>query len=293
MNPAEPLLGAALADDLVNNRASAGERPTADHTLLRGSDAYRCSRQIGFGALKVPRVVPFTTDNLMAFDAGQHHHTRLQGILAQRFGAELEVPVSYKDVGIDLSGHADAVYTADDDLRCVEIKSMKAYPFLRSAGGTDRFGRHVDPEGPKVDHLVQCGIYAHAPQINADTLHLCYINKEDGQVAEWLIPMKGEPVGPDGEDVLTLVLTELDRLTNIGVDISRGLLPWRNIPGFGVVKDPPAADSKDNPWNCRYCGWQPLCAHLPVSKVAATQINQPEPSLAANGTKPPDQWDAF
>lgn len=281
MNPTEPLLAAALADDLANNRTVAGDRPTADSTLLRGSDAYRCARQIAFGALKVPRVVPYTTDGLMAFDAGQHHHTRLQGLLASKFGAELEVPVSYKEQGIDLSGHADAVYQWGGKKRCVEIKSMKSYPFLKSCGGTDRFGRDVEPEGPKVEHVLQCGLYGHAPQIQADTLHMVYICKEDGRVAEWLIPMAGEPVGPDGEDVITLVKAELDRLTAIAADIRAGLLPWRNIPGFGVVHNPPAEGSKDDPWNCRYCGWQPLCASLPASKVPVAQLNQP----AMNGAQ--------
>jgi hypothetical protein len=274
-------LGAALADDLANNRAAAGERPTADHTLLRGSDAYRCGRQITFGALKVPRVVPYTTDTLMAFDAGQHHHTRLQGLLASKFGAELEVQCSYKDQGIDLSGHADAVYTLDNDKRCVEIKSMKSYPFLKSAGGTDRYGRDVDPEGPKIDHMVQAGLYGLSPQIQADTLHMAYLEKETGRVAEWLIPIKGQAVGPRGEDVYTLVMAELGRLTRIAEDIRKGLLSWRRIPGYGVVKDTPAAESKDEPWNCRYCAWQPLCAKLPPSPVAV--------ALATNGAGPADE----
>jgi len=273
VNQAEPLLAAALADDLANNRANQGDRPTADATLLRGSDAYRCARQIALGALKVPRVVPYTTDGLMAFDAGQHHHTRLQGLLAKKFGAELEVQISYKDVGIDLSGHADAAYQWAGKQRVVEIKSMKSYPFLKSAGGTDNFGRPVEAEGPKTDHLVQCGLYGHAPQLRADTVHMVYICKEDGRVAEWLIPMDGEPVGPDGQDLRTLVLAELDRLSAIAADIRNGLLPWRHIPGYGVVKDPPAADTKDQPWNCRWCAWQPLCARLPASKISIGQID--------------------
>lgn len=278
MNPSEPLLAAALADDLVNNRAAEGDRPTADNTLIRGSDAYACGRKIAFGALKVPRVVPFTTDTLMAFDAGKHHHTRLQGLLASKFGAELEVPISYKEVGIDLSGHADAAYKWAGKQRVVEIKSMKAYPFLKAAGGRDRYGRDVEPEGPKLDHMLQAGIYGNSPQLQAETVHMVYINKEDGRVAEFLVAMDGEKVGPDGEDLRTLVRAELDRLTAIANDIRAGILPWRNIPGYGVVKDPPAPGSKDQPWNCAYCAWQPLCASLPASKVpvALTNGNRPD-----------------
>ena len=281
----EPLLATALADDLANNRASQPDRPTADRTLLRGSDAYRCARQIAFGALKVPRL-PFPTDTLMAFDAGQHHHTRLQGLLAKKFGAELEVAVSYKEQGIDVSGHADAAYVWAGKKRAVEIKSMKSYPFTKSAGGTDKYGRTVEAEGPKIEHVLQCGIYGHAPQILADELHLVYINKEDGHVAEFILPMVGEPFGPNGEDVLTLVLAELDRLVAIGTDIDNGLLPWRNIPGYGVVKDPPEAGSKDQPWNCAYCGWQPLCASLPASKVPLARLDQATSGAAAADEEP-------
>jgi hypothetical protein len=268
MNPAEPLLGAALADDLANNRDAEGDRPTADNTLLRGSDAYSCGRRIAFAAMKIPRVVPFSTDTLMAFDAGKHHHTRLQGLMVSKFGADLEVACSYKELGIEVSGHADAVYTWGRSKRVTEIKSMKSYPFIKAVGGPDKYGRSSDPEGPKLEHVLQAGIYAASPQIQADTLHLVYINKEDGRVAEWLVPMKGEPFGPEERDVAELVEEELQRLNRIADDIRHDLLPWRHIPGHGIVKDPPAADSKNDPWNCRYCPWQPLCARLPTSKVS-------------------------
>lgn len=277
MNPSPPLLATALAEDLAEGRAATGERPTAARTLLRGSDAWRCSRQVAFGALRVPRSVALGTETLMAFDAGQHHHTRLQGVLAKRFGAELEVPVSYKEVGIDLSGHADAVYEEAQIRRVVEIKSMKAYPFLRATGGTDRFGRNIVPEGPKTDHLVQAGIYANAPQVRAQEVHMAYINKEDGAVGEWLVPMVGEPVGPGGEDLVALVERELERLSGVARDVEAGYLPWRRIPGFGLVKHPPAEGTRDEPWNCRYCGWQPLCALLPASRVSLSHLG-PDPA---------------
>jgi hypothetical protein len=279
VKPAEPMLGVALAEDLAAKRT---DRPTADNTLLRGSDAYACARRIAFGALRVPKDVPYSPDTLMAFDAGQHHHTRLQGLLASKFGAELEVECSYREAGVDLSGHADATYQWGQKKHCVEIKSMKSYPFIRAAGGRDNFGHIVPAEGPKPEHVVQCGIYADSPQIQADICHMVYINKEDGRVAEWLIPLKGEPFGPDGKDVHQLVVEELARLKGIEADIRAQMLPWRRIPGHGLVKTPPAADSKDEPWNCRYCPWQPTCAKLPPSKVSL--------SVALDGA---DEGEAF
>lgn len=276
MIPAEPLLAAALADDLASNRAAQGEKPTADNTLLRGSDAYGCARRIAFGAMRIPKVVPYSASTMMAFDNGEHIHTRLQGILAKQFNAELEVPVSYKHHGLDLSGHADAFYETDTAKVVVEIKSMKSYPYLKAAGGIDR-GRTVEPEGPKMEHVIQAGIYAASPQLQADTLHMIYIAKEDGAIAEWLLPMKGEPFGPDGKDIADLVAAELGRLKGIEEQIRRGLLPWRHIPSFGTVRNPPPADSKADPWNCRYCPWQPTCAALPTSPVAATAVTDPIP----------------
>lgn len=277
MNPAQPLLATALADDLANNRAAEGERPTADNTLLRGSDAYSCARRIAFGALRIPKVVPYTPSTLMAFDAGDHVHKRLQGILARDFAAELEVPVSYREHGIDLSGHADAAYAHEGHQRVVEIKSMKSYPYLKAAGSIDRYGRPVEPEGPKLEHVLQAGIYGNAPQLQADELHMIYVAKEDGQIAEWILPMKGEPFGPDGQDIADLVAAELARLKQIELHIREGRLPWRHVPGFGVVKDPPAADSKDDPWNCRYCPWQPTCVALPASPVPVAAVTDPIP----------------
>jgi hypothetical protein len=280
MKQAEPLLGAALTEDLENNRAAEGDRPTADDTLLRGSDAYSCSRKIAFGAMRVPKVVPYNAGTLEAFEVGKQVHVRLQGLLVKKFGAELEVACSYKAQGIEVSGHADGVYTWARSKRVAEIKSMKSYPFLKAAGGTDNFGRTVDPEGPKVEHVLQAGIYANAPQIQADTVHLVYYAKEDGRVAEWLLPMKGEPFGPDQKDIAELVDEELQRLNRIAEDIRSRRLPWRHIPSYGVVKDPPAADSKGEPWNCRYCPWQPLCARLPASKVSVDMIEMTDPAVA-------------
>lgn len=276
MNPSKPLIGATLANDLANNREAAGEKPTADNTLLRGSDAYSCGRKIAFAALRIPRVVPYAPSTLKAFDAGEHVHAQLQAILVRDHDAQVEVPISYKGHGIDLSGHADAVYEESGYRRVVEIKSMKSYPYLRAAGGVDR-GRHVTPEGPKMEHVLQAGIYASAPQIQADSLHMIYVSKETSDIAEWLLPMKGEPFGPAHEDIADLVAEELERLKRIEDAVRHGQLPWRHIPGHGIVKHPPAADSKDEPWNCRYCAWQPLCATLPPSPVPITAATDPIP----------------
>lgn len=280
LTPAPPILAAALAEDMAAERAAGGEKPTADNTLLRGSDAYACARKIGFAALRVPRVVPYSADTLMAFDNGENIHAKIQRVLVKKFDAHLEVPISYKGHGLDLSGHADGVYDSTSkrgDLTVkvvVEIKSMKTYPFNKAVGLD--WGRQVTPEGPKIEHVLQAGIYARSPQLQADMLHLIYFAKEDGRIAEWLLEMD-QPFLTSGETINELVAAELDRLRIVEDHLRQGLLPWRHIPGHGTVRNPPPADSKDEPWNCRYCPWQPTCAALPSSPVPVTAATDPVP----------------
>lgn len=266
MNPAEPLLGAARAQHLQQIRSQQGERPTADDTLLRGSDAYGCARKIALGALRIPKDITYTNEQLLAFRAGDDHHKHLQAILAADFDAELEVPISYKTLGIEVSGHADAFYTHDRQRRVVEIKTMKQYPFDKAIGG----------EGPRLGDLLQGGIYANSPQLQADAVHICYLNKQDGALAEWIIGL-GDQVGPEDEKLIELVREELERLQQIADDIHAGLLPWRRIPGFGVVKDPTGPKGENHDWRCDYCSWQPTCARLPVSKVPIARLADDAP----------------
>jgi hypothetical protein len=144
---------------------------------------------------------------------------------------------------------------------------MKSFAFKRAV-----------KSGPKVEHIVQAGLYGDAPQIGADTLHLAYQNKEDSALCEWLIG-RGEPVAdPDSGEILgtwpDLVATERRRLAAILADIDNGLIPWRTIPGYGVVKDPSGPKGDGHPWNCDYCGWRDTCAQLPVSRCTIDALEE-------------------
>jgi hypothetical protein len=282
VKPAEPLLATARAEDLATNRT---DRPTADNTLLRGSDAHGCERKIAFAALHIPKAITYTPEQLMAFRQGDNEHKHLQLILAERFGAELEVPISYKQQGIEVSGHADAFYIADDEprRRVVEIKSMKQYPFDKAIGG----------EGPRIGDLLQGGIYAMSPQLHADAVHMAYLNKQDGALAEWIIALDDDvQAGPNLAAPLSeLVHEELDRLQRIAEDVQAGMLPWRRIPGFGVIPNP--NKEAGAPWPCQYCSWQPLCARLPTSKVPADALNQNGDGGAHNEEEEPYEEEPF
>lgn len=255
----------ALAVRMAAARAEEGPRPTADGTRLRGSMAGDCTRKVAFQALGVAPTIDIGTETLVTFAIGQSYHDEIQASLADTYGAQLEVMCSYKEQGLDMSGHADAVYERNGGVYAVEIKSMKQYAWDMACKGNpyDHYG-----PGPKREHIIQAGIYALAPQIRAGYLHMIYVSKDTGNVAEWVLSVD-EPLVHWGEPttVKLEVAAELDRLSRVLVDLDAGLMSARDVPGFGVVQGaPPLAGTKDHPWNCRYCGWRDLCAAMPAGK---------------------------
>lgn len=287
MNPAEPLLGAALNEHLKESRFARGDKPTRDDTRLRISDVLKCERAIAFGVIGVPKDTVVPDSVLMAFKQGEDAHDHLQEVLVRKFDANIEVPASYKDFGLDLSGSADAVYGDNGDRTVVEIKTVKDYPFKKAL-----------TDGPKIDHVTQGGMYADSPQINAKRVHIVYQCKNDGRLAEWFIDRQDPVVNPETGEVLgtlnDVVTEEQRRLKRILDDVDAGFIPWRRIPGFGVVKDPPGQDAPRGaqPWQCVYCRWQPTCSRLPVSRVPISQLDRPH-DIATNGSAPAEQWDDF
>ena len=255
----------ALAVRMAAAREEEGPRPTADGTRLRGSMALDCARKVAYQALGVAPTIEIGTETLVTFAIGQSYHDEIQESLVTAYGAQLEVMCSYRPVGIDLSGHADAVYERNGDVYAVEIKSMKDYAWNMAREGNryDVYG-----PGPKREHITQAGLYALAPQIQADFVHMVYVSKDTGNVAEWVFSVH-EPLIHWGEPttVKLEVQAELERLHAIDILLQEGVMPGRDIPGYGIVKGaPPQAGSKDSPWNCRYCGWRDICADQPANQ---------------------------
>lgn len=253
----------ALAVRMAAAREEEGPRPTADGTRLRGSMALDCARKVAYQCLGIEPTIDLGTETLVTFAIGQSYHDEIQASLEATYGAQLEVMCSYKIDGIDLSGHADAVYELDGATYAVEIKSMKDYAWSMARDGNrwDGYG-----PGPKREHIVQAGIYALSPQIQADYLHMVYVSKDTGNVGEWILGVN-EPLVHWGEPttVRLEVFAELQRLHKIDMLLREGEMPGRDIPGYGRVKGtPPVAGSKDSPWNCRYCGWRDICASAPA-----------------------------
>lgn len=255
------------------------DRPTADGTLLRGSMALTCARKCAFEALGVEPAIPLTTGNMVVFDVGQSYHDRIQAALAEHLGAQLEVVGSHAPT-VDVSCHADAVYHTEKlGAVAVEIKSMKsvAWQYVTNGNPYEDLGA-----GPKRDHLVQAGIAALAPQINAEWVHLIYINKDTGEVAEWVINIHTPLayLADPAPTVAELTRAELKRLNDIHMLLLTGTLPARDIPGYGVVEhQPPSPNSKNAPWNCRYCGFQPQCAGLTPQETRLERISWINPNF--------------
>lgn len=253
----------ALEQHLRDAQDEEGDKPTADGTLLRGSMANNCTRNVAFQMLTVEPTNEIGVDSLVAFYVGNRYHEEIQEALRKRYGAEVEVTVSYRSAGVDMSGSADAVYTHEGVKIIVEIKSMKAFAFDLCVNG-NRFDNYGP--GPKKEHLMQAGIYAMAPGIDADALHMVYVNKDTGEMAEWVLSVH-EPIfhlGPDVTTVTLMARDELARLSQVRDEVVSGIMPARVVPGYGLVNHmPPDVDSKHKPWNCRYCNYRDACAELP------------------------------
>lgn len=281
MTPAEALPGLypddfglaviALERHQRAKRDAEGPRATADDTALRGSWARDCARRIAFQVLDVPPDLDIDGATLTAFEVGRSFHESIQAALVAELGAECEVAVSYKDEGLDLSGHADGVYTHDGEKVLVEIKSVAAYGWNLAVSGN----RYEGP-GPKAEHLTQAGLYALAPQVQAHAVHMIYVNKDKGTVAEWVIGVDEPLPHLNGETVRWLAEDEKARMADILDALSIGAVPARDIPGFGVVDNPPPRGSKGQPWSCRYCGHQPTCAGLPTETFPVALLRREE-----------------
>lgn len=275
----EPIAGAAVAKRLREARALQGDKPTAAGTRLRCSDANACSRKITFGMLKVPRDIALTDDALMAFRTGDFYHQVVQEALTLELNARCEVPVDYSPE-LSISGSADAVYVLSGDYPgnhnangqtvVAEIKSMAGFGFDYCTGAR----RSTGGPGPKPEHLVQAGLYGLAPQIGAGQVHIIYLSKDRGTCAEWLIGVDDELPHLGGQTVRGMVEDELARLRGILEVVDGGELPKRFIPGIGIVEDPPDANSKGNPWQCRFCAWQPTCAALSSDRLPLSVLNR-------------------
>jgi hypothetical protein len=271
-----PLLAAAIESRLREQQI--------DKRNFRGrvhfSDAGACARKIGFGSIGVPKTHYTSPEGLVAFEIGKMYHRLVQDTAAEWLSAKSEFPGDWRPM-LSLTGYGDAVYQYalletdprtgqaidpdDKSLVLIEAKSMAGYGF-RLAVGTSK---SKELPGPKAEHLTQGGMAALAPDIAAERIHVIYLDKDKNTSAEWLIHVDEPLPHLGGTTVRRLVEDERERFVHILADLDRGDLPARDVPGFGIVDNPPEYGERGaQPWNCAYCPWRDLCASLPTGVVS-------------------------
>jgi hypothetical protein len=259
-----PLIEAHFQEE----RAANPNRPTAAGTRLRASYALDCARHVGFQILGIPEATEIPTEVLFTFRVGNNFHEELQKIILERIeGSEIERVIDMRPMGVDLSCHADALYELEDGAKVVvEIKSQSGYGFMICVGSR----RSDEGPGPKDAHVVQAAISALG--VDAQYVHLIYFDKDRNGMAEWLLDMDVQLARYGGLSPRELAEAEIERLNGILGRLDEGKLPARHIPGYGRVEIPPEPDSKDQPWNCRYCRHQPICKDLPATPIPIDDI---------------------
>lgn len=267
---------APVVGEKVSARLTSGRRPRPAVTFLRASDALRCARRVGFGLFGTPADIPFTAQEKARFTEGDYVDATAAEVLARSRDARTQVPFHWLPT-LPLGGKADAGYVDSQGRRViVEAKSASHNAWARAVGLWDSV-----PPAPKPEWLVQGGLAALAPAMGADRVHIVLVDNETYDVAEWVLGVDDPLDGPDfpwvthpetGEvsppTIRTMVYAEVDRLVEIFARASKGTLPARVVPGYGLVAVPPDRDSRDEPWACRFCPWQPSCSRMDADAVA-------------------------
>jgi hypothetical protein len=265
--------------EMIAEREAEGPLPTAHGTRLRASQALKCARLIGFEILHVRQTEPIPFETLMAFDVGHRFHERLQQVVLRQMGAAIEVVGYYPDE--DLSCHADFVYNRqlfnpghqNVLVKTVgEIKSSSGFGFLITTGQR----KSDEGPGPRDEHVAQAALCAMAPNIDAQALHFVYIDKDRHSIAEWILPMDEPQARYQGLTPRQLAEAELERMRGILGRLDSGMLPARHVPGFGRVEHVPSPDSRDQPWQCRYCSYNSLCATISPKPTPLAELELPK-----------------
>ena len=275
LDPMTSEVADGLRARLIAKRAKEGDKPTAAGTRLRISNAYACSRRIGFEAAHIARDVEIDGTTLITFAVGDFIHGLVQDYLVAERSATVEMKVDYSP-RVSLSGSADGMYRDQGgNAIVVEIKSMRSAAFAYATGRR----KSSTPPGPKMPHLLQAGLYAMAPGVKARAVHIVYVCKDDSQTAEWLIELH-EPMDYFGGATLaSLVEVELTRFQGILGRIDADELPARWTPDRGRIEAPTSARSSRSHPLCGYCPWLASCQKLPSGPQPMRFLNTPPPDF--------------
>ncbi len=263
----------ALGDYLRERREEEGGRPTACGTAGRGSYSGACSRKIAFEMLGAEETDPIDENTLVAFRVGQDLHDLLQEAMAAVYGMQIEQEVDLRPFGYNISGHIDGIYEPTPYSKLVwELKSKTSFGFKQAKKSF----------APEKHEVAQVSMYAlGVPE--ATGIHLVYMCKDAdykwgdstraGETLEWIVGLDEPCPGQDGLTPRQIGVAEATRMDAIATEaLEDGLLPERFIPGEGVVEFVPRPESRDKPWQCRYCQWNALCASLPATQTPLDNI---------------------
>jgi len=173
-----PRFISVLVDEWADARDD--DKPTANGTPFRHSDAGKCARAISYTAAGIPRSDPMDITGVWNTSLGSLIHEQWQEALQRRW-PDAEVEVTCSMVGADGSGHIDAVIRDyPSPLRsdapwviAYELKTVGGFGF-KAAVGAARKG--TPAEGPKAAHLLQAAINGRA--VDADEVIVGYLAKE-------------------------------------------------------------------------------------------------------------------
>lgn len=270
---AEPRYAQVLVEQLAERHAERGDRPTAYDTRVRHSDAGKCARAIAYAAAGIPRSNPMDLVGEWSTSLGSAIHDMWQEALVAR-GITADIEPKVQIDGLDASGHADAVITAENGRRILyELKTTGGFSYKL------KVGERGPAEGPPVAVICQSALNAMA--VDADELIIGYLATE----AIGRMPAQRKRISELGrivaewsftrDEYMPVAQAEVDRLRFILDLLDTGLLAARNVPGEmpadGVVVDPRAGrwevhdDNGDvvdagTFWGCDYCSWRDVCA---------------------------------
>lgn len=231
---------------------------------LNASDSLKCARQIGFKLLGVPKDLSSDWDPQKgnAIDRVVKQVIRAHGGIA-------DVPFDFLP-DFPFKGIGDGAYQHPDGASWVGVEAKSGSS--RKMNGVSGMWRNTPP-GPDAAWLAQCGELALAN--GYEFVHIIGVDDEnpDRDPLEWVLGLDDElphiDPAPDGkpDTVRRLATREVRRQARILSVCDTGTLPTREIPGVGIVNSPPSAADSGNPWQCRYCAWQPSCAALGAGEI--------------------------
>jgi hypothetical protein len=197
-------------------------------------------------------------------------------VIVQERDARIQLPFHWLPL-LALKGKADGGYRTTMQRKVVvEVKSTNEKGWSRAVGLWEGSRRRRRRSGwcraawPRVRRT-----------IDAQLLHIVLCDSERvGEVAEWWVDVD-EPLDladwpadvdvETGEKVLptvrSMVRAELWRQAEVLAKCEQGTLPARVVPNFGLVMVPPANDERGEPWQCRFCPFQPSCSRLSPNDV--------------------------